>query len=209
MEAGDARRFGFKHEVGEERDVHEGERLFGQKGAAGEHPRSHASGDKHSITNRAHAVAREEHAFKRPLPANTMEDKRLDAVLLGAGVLLVGQTFTDLAPDGPWSSASFTRGVLGLAGLLALYLVWFKQTFGVYGIAPTVDRWASPSTSWLNVVLFGLGCLVATRLIRLFDDGDVFPEPAGLLLALMGCMAVMNGGYVWLITNGPLNDEEE
>jgi hypothetical protein len=138
-----------------------------------------------------------------------MEEKRVDGILLGAGLLLLGQTFTDVAPDGPWASASFSRGVLGLAGMVALYLVWFKRTFGFYGVAPTVNRWASPSTSWLNVVLFGLGCLVATRLIRLFDEDGLFPEPAGLLLALVGCLALMNGIYVWLVTDGPLNDEEE
>jgi len=35
------------------------------------------------------------------------------------------------------------------------------------------------------------------------------PEPTGLLLALIGFFALMNGLYVWLITNGPLADEEE
>jgi hypothetical protein len=138
-----------------------------------------------------------------------VEEKQVDALLLVAGLLLVGQTFTDLAPNGPWDSASFSRGVLGLAGMLALYLAWFKRTFGIYGVAPTVNRWASPSTSWLNVIVFGLACLVATRVIRLVDGSGFFPEPAGLLLALVGFLALMNGGYVWLITAGPLNDEEE
>ena len=39
--------------------------------------------------------------------------------------------------------------------------------------------------------------------------GGVIPEPTGLLLALIGFFALMNGLYVWLITNGPLADEEE
>jgi len=29
------------------------------------------------------------------------------------------------------------------------------------------------------------------------------------LLALIGVLALMNGVYVWLITNGPLSEEEE
>ena len=123
--------------------------------------------------------------------------------------MLVGQSFTTLAPAGPWDSASFTRGVIALLGLVLLYLAWFKQTFGFIGVAPTVNRWQSPEASWLKVVVFGLACLVATRAIRLVDGDGFVPEPTGLLLALVGVLALMNGCYVWLITSGPLADEEE
>ena len=136
-------------------------------------------------------------------------DRKATLALLGAGVVLVGQSFTTLAPSGPWDSPSFTRGVLGLLGLVLLYLAWFKQTFGFIGVAPTVHRWRSPATSGLQVVVFGLVCLVATRAIRLVDGDGFVPEPAGLLLTLVGVLALMNGGYVWLITSGPLADEEE
>jgi hypothetical protein len=136
--------------------------------------------------------------------------ERKDTVgLLVAGVLLILQAFTDLAPGGPWDSASFTRGVLGLVGMVLVYLAWFKHTFGIFGVAPTVNRWSTPETTWLRVVAFGLGCLVVTRAARLFDSGGVVPEPAGLLITLVGVMAIMNGLYVWAVTNGPLNDEEE
>ena len=60
--------------------------------------------------------------------------------LLIAGSALVLQSFTSMAPVGPWDSASFTRGVLGLTGLIMLYIAWFRYTFGIYGVAPTVDR---------------------------------------------------------------------
>jgi hypothetical protein len=119
------------------------------------------------------------------------------------------QTFTNVAPPGPWDSSSFTRGVLGLLGLILIYLAWFNHTFGMVGVAPTVNRWSSPETTWLQVVVFGLACLVLTRIIRWGDSDGFIPEPAGLLLALIGFLALMNGLYVWLITNGPLVDEEE
>ena len=138
-----------------------------------------------------------------------MMDRKETHGLLIAGVVLVGQSFTDLAPPGPWDSASFSRGVLGLLGLVLLYLAWFRQTFGFLGVAPTVDRWQSPKTSWLYVVVFGLACLVLTRIIRAVDGFDVVPEPTGLLLSLVGVLALMNGVYVWLISSGPLADEEE
>ena len=135
--------------------------------------------------------------------------ERKDTVgLLAVGSLLVAQAFTDLAPEGPWDSASFTRGTIGLLGMVLIYLAWFKHTFGMYGVAPTVNRWSAPEASWLKVVVFGLACLVLTRCVRLVG-GDLFPEPTGLLLALIGVLAIMNGVYVWLITNGPLSEEEE
>jgi hypothetical protein len=138
-----------------------------------------------------------------------MMDRKDTVGLLIAGIVLVGQSFTTLAPAGPWDSPSFSRGVFGLLGLCLLYIAWFKRTFGFYGVAPTVDRWQSPETSWLHVVVFGLACLVVTRIIRVVDGNGFFPEPAGLLLALVGVLALMNGAYVWLITSGPLVDEEE
>ena len=70
-----------------------------------------------------------------------MEQKTQQQGLLLAGVLLTVQTFTTLAPSGPWDSPSFSRGVLGLLGLMILYVWWFKRTFGFYGVAPTVNRW--------------------------------------------------------------------
>ena len=103
----------------------------------------------------------------------------------------------------------FLSEFLGLLGLVLLYLAWFRQTFGFLGVAPTVDRWQSPKTSWLYVVVFGLACLVLTRIIRAVDGFDVVPEPTGLLLSLVGVLALMNGVYVWLISSGPLADEEE
>ena len=129
--------------------------------------------------------------------------------LLVAGTVLVVQTFTTVAPPGPWDSPSFTRGAIGLMGLVLIYLAWFNHTFGKMGVAPTVNRWKTPETTWLQVVVFGLACLVLTRIIRWLDTGGVVPEPAGLLLGLIGFLALMNGLYVWLITNGPLADEEE
>ena len=137
-----------------------------------------------------------------------MEGKSTPLVLAVAGALLVGQTFTGLAPAGPWASESFSRGVLGLAGFVCLYLCWFSLTFGKLGVAPTVNLWKHPETSWLNVVIFGLTCLVATRLIVLFDTDNIFPVPSGLVLSLIGTLAIMNGLYVWTITKGPLLEEE-
>ena len=137
-----------------------------------------------------------------------MMDRKDTVGLLIAGIVLVGQSFTTLAPAGPWNSPSFSRGVFGLLGLCLLYIAWFKRTFGFYGVAPTVDRWRS----WnLLASCCGvwIGVLGRHRIIRVVDGNGFFPEPAGLLLALVGVLALMNSAHVWLITSGPLTDEEE
>ena len=97
----------------------------------------------------------------------------------------------------------------GTVGLLVVGVLLVAQSFGILGVAPTVDRWDSPETTWIRVVVFGLACLVVTRGVRMFDDEGVVPEPAGLLVTLIGLLAIMNGLYVWAITTGPLVDEEE
>ena len=38
---------------------------------------------------------------------------------------------------------------------------------------------------------------------------DFFPEPAGLILSLIGLLVTTNGFYVWMSTEGPLSSEEE
>ncbi|MGB1549633.1 MAG: hypothetical protein ACPHA0_04710, partial [Candidatus Poseidoniaceae archaeon] len=35
---------------------------------------------------------------------------------------------------------------------------------------------------------------------------DFFPEPAGLILSLIGLLVTTNGIYVWMSTAGPLKD---
>ena len=200
--------FRFHNQVGQEGDVHEREGLFGLQGTYGEHTGAQASRNQNGVTNLLHGWSEEAQAFKRDHLREAMEGKSSPVMLAVAGAILVGQTFTDLAPAGPWASESFTRGVLGLAGFVCLYLSWFSLTFGKLGVAPTVNLWKHPEKSWLNVVLFGLGCLVATRLILLFDTGNIFPVPSGLILSLIGTLAVMNGLYVWAITKGPLLEEE-
>jgi len=136
-----------------------------------------------------------------------MEHRTRARWVLGSGVALVAQTFVDVAPEGPWSSASFTRGMLGLSGLVALYVGWYALAFDRFGVAPTVDRWSSPETTWLNVVVVGLVMLLVSRTLgRLQPDG--VPEPAGLLVGLIGSLTLANGLYVWAVVNGPLRTPE-
>ena len=129
--------------------------------------------------------------------------------LAGLGVLGVAQGFVDVAPPGPWDSASFTRGVIGLCGMVCLYLAWFRYTFGINGVAPTMNRWKAPDKSWPLVIGFGVGCMLAVNIAAWLGVDAYLPEPTGLLGMLVGSLAVLNGTYVGLVVRGPFRIEEE
>jgi hypothetical protein len=120
------------------------------------------------------------------------------------GVVLVAITFTDLSPEGPWNDSTFTSGSIGLIGLCFVYVAWFRMTFEKKGLVPTLDLWNDPAgTSPLVIVTGFLGIAYAVGRI------DFFPEPAGLILSLIGLLVTTNGVYVWMSTEGPLSSEEE
>ena len=128
------------------------------------------------------------------------------AVLGGLGI---AQGFADLAPAGPWESASFSRGVIGLGGMVCLYLAWFRRTFDMNGVAPTLDRWKNPEQSWRSVVAFGCALLAGVKVITWLELDVHLPEPTGMLITLVGCLALLNGTYVGLVVRGPFKIPEE
>ena len=124
-------------------------------------------------------------------------------VFAAIGTILVAITFTNLSPDGPWNDSTFTSGSLGLIGLMLLYLAWFRLTFETKGVVPTMDLWKDPEGSSSTVIGVGLVILgIAYAVGRI----DFFPEPAGLILSLIGLLVTTNGIYVWMSTAGPLKD---
>jgi hypothetical protein len=125
------------------------------------------------------------------------------------GIIGVAQGFVDLAPAGPWDSRSFTRGVLGLVGMTCLYLAWFRFTFNINGVAPTVDRWKEPEATWSKVIMFGAVMVAIPSVMQWAGLQDAFPEPTGLFFALIGGLALLNGAYVGLVVKGPLAITEE
>jgi len=128
---------------------------------------------------------------------------RVFAVL---GAILVGITFTDLSPEGPWGDSTFTSGSLGLTGMVLIYLAWFRLTFEAKGVVPTLDLWKDPEGTSILVIITGLVILgIAYAIGRI----DFFPGPAGLVMSLVGLLITTNGVYVWLSTAGPLSSEEE
>ena len=128
-----------------------------------------------------------------------------------AGLLMVAQTMFDIAPEGPWNAPSFTRGIVGLVGLCCLYVGWFRFTFKSKGIIPSINRWKNPQQSWIKVLIFSLMCFVIVGILQLNEVEKQLPETAGMIILLIGCLAMLNSTYVGLVVSGPLNeiDEEE
>ena len=94
------------------------------------------------------------------------------------GSILVGITFTDISPAGPWNDSTFTSGSLGLIGMILLYLAWFRLTFGVKGVVPTMDMWKDPEETSKLVIITGIVILGISYAIGRID---FLPEPAGLV----------------------------
>ena len=135
-----------------------------------------------------------------------MGEKAEWRVFAGIGALLVAITFSDFSPKGPWNDATFTSGAFGLAGIMLLYLAWFRLIFDKKGVVPTMDLWKDPEATSSIVIITGLVILGISYAI---GRVDFFPEPAGLVLSLVGLLVTTNGAYVWLSTVGPLSDSEE
>lgn len=129
-------------------------------------------------------------------------------LLLAAGCLLLSFSFFDFLPAGPWLDASFSRGMSGLFGLILIYLSWYEQTFGAAGVVPAIAKWKNPETSWKHVLLAGIGFLFSSWLFGNTPAGDSLPAPAPLILALIGLLTCFAGAYAYLVSQGPLREEE-
>ena len=129
-------------------------------------------------------------------------------LLLAAGCVLLSFSFFDFLPAGPWLDASFSRGVSGLTGLILIYLYWYEQTFGQSGVVPAIAKWKNPETTWKHVLLIGISFLFSSWLFGNTSVGDSLPVPAPLILALIGLLTCFTGLYAYLVTQGPLKEEE-
>ena len=85
-----------------------------------------------------------------------------------------------------------------------LYISWFRFTFNKKGLIPTIDLWKEPEKSSKIVAIAGSLILGSGYFV---GRVSIFPEPAGLILTLIGLLVLTNGVYVWLSTEGPLAED--
>ena len=122
------------------------------------------------------------------------------------GIFCLIQTFMDFAPAGPWDSRSFTRGVIGLIGLVSLYVAWFRFTFQKKGLIPTIELLKNPEKSWIYAIIFGIGCYLFVIMINRMNVAEYFPETTGMIILLIGSLSILNSIYVWMVISGPLSE---
>lgn len=123
------------------------------------------------------------------------------------GLLLIGSTFiTGWAPQGPWGSESFSRGLFGLAGGFTIYLAWYRHNFGVWSVIPALHIWQNPHTSTRILAAVGVGLFFSSYLL---GTVDFLPEPLSLIVLLCALLVLLAAAYAWFVFEGPLGDEEE
>ena len=113
--------------------------------------------------------------------------------------LLIG-----FAPAGPWDSESFSLGVIGLTGMVLLYVAWYRMTFNRKGLVPWLDLWQDPAGSSRKLLIIGVATIALSWVVG-NPLQDQMPNPAGLILALIGMLMILNGVYV-ILSIGPLAD---
>ena len=141
------------------------------------------------------------------LIVKVMGSKRKE-ILLASGLIFVSFAFFDFLPAGPWLDASFSRGMSGLLGLSLIYLSWFEYIFDGFGVVPSINRWKQPESTWKTVTLSGIGILALSWISGNTMFGDALPEPSGMILILIGLLVTYSGLYAYLVTTGPLREEE-
>jgi len=141
------------------------------------------------------------------LIVKVMGSKRKE-ILLASGLIFVSFAFFDFLPAGPWLDASFSRGMSGLLGLSLIYLSWFEYIFDGFGVVPSINRWKQPESTWKTVTLSGIGILALSWISGNTMFGDALQEPSGMILMLIGLLVTYSGLYAYLVTTGPLREEE-
>tara|TARA_B100002051_G_scaffold89426_1_gene85374 strand:+ start:490 stop:906 length:417 start_codon:yes stop_codon:yes gene_type:complete len=123
------------------------------------------------------------------------------------GLLLIGSTFiTGWAPQGPWGSESFSRGLFGLAGGFMIYLAWYRHNFGVWSVIPALHIWQNPHSSTRILGALGIAFFFSSYLL---GTVDFLPEPLSLIVLLCALLILLAAAYAWFVFDGPLGDEEE
>ena len=129
-------------------------------------------------------------------------------ILFFTGLVFLALAFIEFLPAGPWLDASFSRGMSGLLGLSLIYLSWYEHVFNTFGVVPSIQMWERPESTWKIVVGIGFAVLGLAWVSGNTVIGDTLPEPSGILLMLIGLLITYTGFYAFLVTQGPLREEE-
>ena len=113
-----------------------------------------------------------------------------------SSILLINTIFIKFSFSWPWDSESFTLGVMGLTGLIMLYISWYRFTFKRRGLVPWLDLWENPQSSSKKLFLFSLIILIFSYLLG--RDQLIFPDPTSLIFSLIALLTFIQATYVFL-----------
>jgi len=113
-----------------------------------------------------------------------------------SSILLINTIFIKFSFSWPWDSKSFTLGVMGLTGLIMLYISWYRFTFKRRGLVPWLDLWENPQSSSKKLFLFSLIILILSY--QLGRDQLFFPDPTSLIFSLIALLTFIQATYVFL-----------
>ena len=113
-----------------------------------------------------------------------------------SSILLINTIFIKFSFSWPWDSESFTLGVMGLTGLIMLYISWYRFTFKRRGLVPWLDLWENPQSSSKKLFLFSLIILIFSDLLG--RDQLIFPDPTSLIFSLIALLTFIQATYVFL-----------
>ena len=129
-----------------------------------------------------------------------------DAPWVGRGifglVIMLDVLIVGWAPEGPWNDDSFSLGVLGMIGVAALYVSWYRWRFKQKGVVPWLRLWKDARTSGVNVTIIGVVVMLSTW--SLYASSSL-PPAGGLILNLIGALMVLQGAYA-ILSSGYLSD---
>lgn len=117
-------------------------------------------------------------------------------------VIMVDVLVIGWAPEGPWNDDSFSLGVLGMIGVFALYLSWYRWKFKRKGVVPWLRLWKDVRGSGTKVAIVGVVVMLATW--SLYASSS-FPPAGGLILNLIGALMILQGTYA-ILSSGYLSD---
>tara|TARA_B100000900_G_scaffold411150_1_gene430266 strand:+ start:15658 stop:16068 length:411 start_codon:yes stop_codon:yes gene_type:complete len=134
------------------------------------------------------------------------EDKAPDWIkfLFIGFILLINTIFIKISSPWPWGSESFTLGVIGLIGLVMLYISWYRFTFRRRGLVPWLDLWKEPKESSIKLFLFSFIITIFSYVLG--KNQYFFPDPTSLILSLIALLTFIQATYVLLSTTVLLDD---
>ena len=127
------------------------------------------------------------------------------AIPAAIATILILIFYLRLSPAGPWSEPKFTNGVVGVSALCALYLSWYRLTFRRKGVLIPVRELSFPKSAGIKTAVFSFCCIISAYV---FGGDTLLPGASGLVVLVIGLLALLQSLYLFTITAPPSSSEK-